>query len=117
MNGLSDPYVNAGLIKSDNSFYSLKKSRIHKKTLNPVWHEDLLLELNEKNLLNTIGIRIQVWDKDFASDDFLGQVDYMWGNEKTIFKGEEETVELKEMEGKPVGVTGTITLKLKFTKK
>jgi len=118
MNGLSDPYVNVGLLKSNGDFSSLMKSRVHKKTLNPVWNEVLAFELTEKNLPQTIGIAVQVWDKDFASDDFLGQIEYLWANENTIFKGVEETVTLKEIEGSnAVGVTGTVTLKLQFQKK
>jgi len=79
-NGLSDPYVEiyCGGSKVVTS--------VRPETLNPVWHENLMVQVNlpiDPHLRRPFSI--QVWDQDFGgalaslfSDDFLGSVDLSW---------------------------------------
>jgi hypothetical protein len=79
-NGLSDPYVEiyCGGSKVVTS--------VRPETLNPVWHENLMVQVNlpiDPQLRRPFSI--QVWDQDFGgalaslfSDDFLGSVDLSW---------------------------------------
>ncbi len=46
------------------------RSRVVKKSLSPFWDETLRLCIPSK----TEPLRLEVWDKDAVSDDFLGQI-------------------------------------------
>jgi len=111
-NGLADPWVAIGTYDDDGHFRSLKKSKVIKESLNPQWNEELEIELTPGNLKHTEGLKFLVWDQDFISDDFLGEYSMPWSDKVKNFN---ETVPLKEREGKHVGVTGTITVKIHYT--
>ncbi|MED6199243.1 putative ADP-ribosylation factor GTPase-activating protein agd11, variant 2 [Stylosanthes scabra] len=62
----SDPYVVLSL--GDQSV----KTRVIKKSLNPVWNESLMLSIPE----NIPPLKVCVYDKDkFSTDDFMGEVE------------------------------------------
>jgi serine/threonine protein kinase len=64
MNGFSDPYI---LLFYVGNRY---KTKIIKKSLNPVWEEEFLFPFKENTPLY-----IQCWDYDFiGSDDFMGEI-------------------------------------------
>ncbi|CCD25572.1 uncharacterized protein NDAI_0F02540 [Naumovozyma dairenensis CBS 421] len=66
-NGYSDPYVKLYLNNNEKSFF---KTKISKKTLNPVWNESTTLQINDR--VNTF-IKFKVVDWDGAlSNDLLG---------------------------------------------
>ncbi|KAL6075281.1 Cytosolic phospholipase A2 delta [Balamuthia mandrillaris] len=69
-NGKSDPYVVVSWVGSNSDTH--KKTKVKKKTLNPVWDEKLMLRLHaEYTVLN-----VSVFDRDLIGrDDFLGQVE------------------------------------------
>nr|XP_025615183.2 probable ADP-ribosylation factor GTPase-activating protein AGD11 [Arachis hypogaea]XP_029144408.1 probable ADP-ribosylation factor GTPase-activating protein AGD11 [Arachis hypogaea] len=62
----SDPYVVLSL--GDQSV----KTRVIKKSLNPVWNESLMLSIPE----NIPPLKVCVYDKDkFSNDDFMGEAE------------------------------------------
>ena len=79
-NGFSDPYFmipngQDGVI--DLPKKANRTKRIN-KTLNPVWNESFLIELNP---IKCKKLKIEVYDYDFVGkDDFLGEgyVDFDW---------------------------------------
>ncbi|KAL6064681.1 Tricalbin-3 [Balamuthia mandrillaris] len=88
--GTSDPYALVGLYKEqlwadrhkplkDLSKKTAVKTKIIKKTLDPVWDQVLEIPITQKSLKNKCGIRVQIWDWDRASgDDFLGETAFLW---------------------------------------
>jgi len=114
-NGLSDPFVKIGTYHDiDGDFDVLKKGKVIKETLNPEWNEEFEIELVAGNTRETSGIRIQVWDQDFISNDFLGQCSFSWSSVKESVN---TTAQLVERKGKKEDVIGTLTLKIKYTQK
>ncbi|KAL1520983.1 hypothetical protein AB1Y20_022541 [Prymnesium parvum] len=69
-NGLSDPYVVAKLGKVTH------KSKVIKKTLDPVWNETLVFDRQTLGSLLTSSMELHVYDKDglMSFDDSLGKV-------------------------------------------
>ncbi|CAL5022305.1 unnamed protein product [Urochloa decumbens] len=63
-NGLADPYVKGHL-----GPYRFQ-TKIHKKTLNPKWHEEFKIPITSWEALNLLSL--QVRDKDHIFDDTLG---------------------------------------------
>ena len=67
----SDPYV---VISPNNT--SSKKTKVQKKTLNPIWKEEILFDNFAMDFYNPGLIKIDIYDKDnfLNSDDLLGYV-------------------------------------------
>jgi hypothetical protein len=71
-NGFSDPYVVLSLYTPNMDKRVVKaKSKVIKKNLNPIWEE--MLTLTHTNY-NDLIVKVEVWDKDKITDDFLGQI-------------------------------------------
>jgi Ca2+-dependent lipid-binding protein len=80
-NGFSDPYVVLSLYTPNMDKRVAKvKSKVIKKNLNPIWEEMLTLTHTS---YNDLIVKVEVWDKDKITDDFLGQI--VWPFEE-IFK-------------------------------
>lgn len=76
INGFSDPYIKAYMWeggKKDSK--SKRKSRVKKKTLNPVFDNEAFTFPLQKSQLASKTLELSVWDYDFAkANDFIGQV-------------------------------------------
>eukprot|EP00899_Mesostigma_viride_P003815 jgi/Mesvir1/13434/Mv16506-RA.3 len=68
MNGKADPYVIMKLSGSSE----IKRSKVCKKTLNPVWNETFEFMVNNPAREKLL---VEVWDKDFLGKEFMGQVE------------------------------------------
>jgi len=114
-NGLSDPFFVVGLF-GNHHFKALGRSKTIKKTLNPVWNEDIVTELTARKIHGTEGLAIQVWDEDLIGKDFLGSLHYKWDVVKNLVL--QENTPLHEDEDiKEVGVKGTLCFSVSFKKK
>jgi len=73
-NGFSDPYLKFFLCSDiKDAKKRTAKTKVQKKTLNPIWKEVIEIELDENPASHQL-IRIEVWDKDqLKKDDFMGQ--------------------------------------------
>ncbi|KAF5115792.1 hypothetical protein DV113_001019 [Geotrichum candidum] len=98
--GYSDPYTN--VVLNGQKIY---KTKIVKKTLNPVWNEsfsaEILSRINDKLTLECYD-----WDMGPGSDDYLGEVDIDLANLEPLTPTT-LTLPLK-------GKSGTITVNLLF---
>ncbi|XP_072103447.1 synaptotagmin-like protein 1 [Mobula birostris] len=80
----SNPYVKSYLLP-DKSSQSKRKTSVKKKTLNPMYNEQLMYKL-EKAELQSRTLNLSVWHRDhFGHNLFLGEVEIMlelwdWGN-------------------------------------
>jgi len=111
-NGLSDPFVKIGTYDDDSDFSSLAKGTVIKETLNPEWNQEFNIDLKAGNTRETLGIRVQVWDHDFISNDFLGECNFSWS---TVKEGINVTAPLVDRKGHKEKVKGTLTLSIKYT--
>ncbi|KAL6044938.1 PAB-dependent poly(A)-specific ribonuclease subunit 3 [Balamuthia mandrillaris] len=105
--GTSDPYALVGLYKEqlwadrhkplkDLSKKTAVKTKIIKKTLDPVWDQVLEIPITQKSLNNKCGIRVQIWDWDRASgDDFLGETAFLWSEHARQLRGSAPHQELQ----------------------
>ncbi|KAN0052861.1 hypothetical protein ACTA71_012341 [Dictyostelium dimigraforme] len=71
-NGLADPYIRVGTVKSEGVFSKKWKSEspVCEKTLTPDWknfEEDIIVKRTTKELV------VELWDKDTLKDDFIGR--------------------------------------------
>jgi GTPase-activator protein for Ras-like GTPase/C2 domain len=69
LNGLSDPQckLTFGALK--------KKTRIVKKSLNPIWSEDFAFKVTSEQLAADPNLYVEIWDWDrLSSSDFMGSV-------------------------------------------
>ncbi|GBG72455.1 hypothetical protein CBR_g12029 [Chara braunii] len=64
-NGLSDPYVRIVVGEQKT------KSTVIYETLNPAWHEEFIFAVEDISEV----LHLSIWDEDYMTDDFLGQVD------------------------------------------
>ncbi|KAE8653820.1 C2 domain-containing protein [Hibiscus syriacus] len=82
LNGLADPYV-----KGQVGSYRFK-TKTHKKTLSPKWHEEFMIPIFSWDTPNVL--TLEVLDKDHFVDDFLGKCtvnigDYRGGQRHEIW--------------------------------
>lgn len=81
LNGKSDPYV---VLRHGR--VTKKKSSVRKKTLNPSWDgEELFVPVPENT---SIPLVVEVFDKDFFCDDFLGSAEVGF---ETLYKIKDDT--------------------------
>jgi len=114
-NGFSDPFFVVGLF-GNHHFKALGRSKTIKKTLNPVWNEDIVIDLTARKIHRTEGLAIQVWDEDLIGKDFLGSLHFKWDVVNNL--GLQDPVSLHEDEDiKEVGVKGTLSFSVSFKKK
>lgn len=74
INGASDPFVTVKLLPDSNNKFKAK-TRIIKKTLNPMWNEKFALIITPQDKYKRLCI--EVWDWDLASsNDFLGSLSF-----------------------------------------
>ncbi|KYQ91616.1 hypothetical protein DLAC_07385 [Tieghemostelium lacteum] len=70
-NGLSDPYVRIGKVKSDSLFASrwLVETEVQEKTLSPTWNymEEVIIGKDIDRII------IELWDKDTFRNDYIGR--------------------------------------------
>lgn len=64
-NGLSDPYVK---VYNEHSGKLLYTTKVHKKTLSPVWEETFDIKIH-----CGLHVLFKVYDKDMISDDYIGE--------------------------------------------
>jgi Ca2+-dependent lipid-binding protein len=65
--GTSDPYL---VVKTSNKT-KLLTTKVHKKTLNPIWNESLVVDVN-----TITSLKFKVYDKDLLSDDKIGSLSF-----------------------------------------
>eukprot|EP01130_Rhizamoeba_saxonica_P013231 TRINITY_DN561_c0_g1_i3.p1 TRINITY_DN561_c0_g1~~TRINITY_DN561_c0_g1_i3.p1 ORF type:complete len:163 (-),score=27.31 TRINITY_DN561_c0_g1_i3:20-508(-) len=100
--GYSDPYVK---FKYKGKKY---KTKICKQTLNPVWQDPDIWELNISHLDLTEGLVFDCWDKDYVtSDDYMGRF-IIYPTLRHLNDEYCEWVPLKTRSGKRDTVTGEI---------
>ncbi|KAF0980263.1 hypothetical protein FDP41_013477 [Naegleria fowleri] len=102
-NGFSDPYVKIILNK-----YLEKKTKIIKKTLNPIWDDTFVFYyiMNEKGPV-TIGFEVYDYDR-FSRNDFLGKATLILNSDQTE-RGKTYSVELPLKKAK----SGSIKIRYK----
>ena len=80
-NGLSDPYCEVsvrqrvgGAAKGKTKIAKsiIHKTKVVKKSLNPVWSETFMLSDNLKSV-ETSHVAFKIWDEDRMSNDFIGE--------------------------------------------
>jgi len=72
-NGLSDPYVVVRIFPDQEKRWKEQKTKICKKTLNPVFHEQLEYAI-KPNELGGLKLSLMVWDDDTIGWDFMGEI-------------------------------------------
>jgi C2 domain len=112
MNQTSDPYCELSLTNDYHRGQKLR-SRVIDRNLNPVWDQRMRpLQLAD---LRSQSLKINVYDKDVLSDDFLGNCEIDLG-EPDFDLESEEAVQITRDLGGGAGATGTITVLLQFEK-
>ncbi|EGD75514.1 AGC/PKC/ALPHA protein kinase [Salpingoeca rosetta] len=72
LNGLADPYVKM-YVHPDPSKKTKQKTKIVKKTLNPVWNEKFTWKFSKHDDLSSRKLHVAVWDWDRVTrNDFMG---------------------------------------------
>ncbi|KAM9973293.1 hypothetical protein ACTFIR_012669 [Dictyostelium discoideum] len=71
-NGLADPYIRIGTVKSEGVFSKKWKSEspVCEKTLSPDWNyceDEFIMKKTTKEFV------VELWDKDTLKDDFVGR--------------------------------------------
>ncbi|EAL71004.1 hypothetical protein DDB_G0272734 [Dictyostelium discoideum AX4] len=71
-NGLADPFIRIGTVKSEGVFSKKWKSEspVCEKTLTPNWNyceDEFIIKKTTKELV------VELWDKDTLKDDFVGR--------------------------------------------
>uniref|UniRef100_A0A7S3DCA9 Ras GTPase-activating protein n=1 Tax=Palpitomonas bilix TaxID=652834 RepID=A0A7S3DCA9_9EUKA len=107
--GTSDPY---SVLKFEADTV---KTKVQKKTLNPTWNENFVFPVSQTNSL----LVVNVFDHDtIGSDDFLGEFQVSV-RDFLDQQPREKAFQLKpsRMHKNGVDVTGTITLKVRYSKR
>ncbi|KAM9986069.1 hypothetical protein ACTFIZ_004323 [Dictyostelium cf. discoideum] len=110
-NGLADPYIRIGTVKSEGVFSKKWKSEspVCEKTLSPNWNnyeDEFIMKQTTKELV------VELWDKDTLKDDFVGRTIIDISKIVTSFSTFEIKFKEKPTDEKPKGSANILIKKL-----
>ncbi|KAN0026240.1 hypothetical protein ACTFIV_007224 [Dictyostelium citrinum] len=110
-NGLADPYIRIGTVKSEGVFSKKWKSEspVCEKTLSPNWNgyeEETIIKKTTAELV------VELWDKDTLKDDFIGRAIIDISTVSTYAKSFNIEFKEKPTDEKPKGTASIYIKKL-----